>query len=229
VLEVALAGGTLSSVDERALLAGANLMAIGDESEGNWELFQFARAELLGPNRWGLSLRLRGQAGTDALMPAVWPAGSTVVLMDGAPEQIGLGPDALGQSRVWRIGPALRGPDDPSYRQMARRFEGAGLRPLSPCHLRVEGRALSWTRRTRIGGDRWDLRDVPLGEAREVYLLRLTREGAVLREAQTGATRYEWPQPVWDAACAGGDFTVEVAQLSETYGPGPFAKRMIHV
>ncbi|MDO5657834.1 MAG: glycoside hydrolase/phage tail family protein [Paracoccus sp. (in: a-proteobacteria)] len=229
MLEITLAGGTLSSVDEADLLAGANLMAIGDGSESRWELFQFARAELLGPNRWGLSLRLRGQAGSDALMPEIWPQGSTVVLMNGAAQQIGLAPEAVGQSQLWRIGPAMRGPDDPSYRQTARLFRGEGLRPLSPCHLRLDGRAASWVRRTRIGGDRWDLREVPLGESREAYLLRLIRDGAVLHEAETGVPAYQIPQAVWDRARAGGDVTLAVAQLSETYGPGPFAERKIHV
>ncbi len=78
----------LRSVNERALLSGANAMAIGDGSLTRWEIIQFANAELVAPDTWQISRRLRGQAGTDAIMPDVWPAGSLVVLLDGGPRQV---------------------------------------------------------------------------------------------------------------------------------------------
>ncbi|MFI0477368.1 baseplate multidomain protein megatron [Paracoccus jiaweipingae] len=228
-LRVRMKGGALASADGAALLAGANLMAIGDGSPENWELFQFARADLVAPGVWDLSGRLRGQAGSDALMPDVWPVGSTVVMLDGAARQVDLSPSARGQMRWWRVGPALRAPDDPSYRQIGAAFSGVGLRPLAPVHLRLAGRQVSWVRRSRIGGDGWDGPDVPLGEGREAYVVRLMRGGAVLHEASTAQPRWLVPQPVWDNAVAGGDFDLAVAQLSETYGPGLFARRTIHV
>ena len=49
-----------------------------------------AQAVLVGPATWEVSLRLRGQAGSDGVMPAVWPAGSSVVLLDAALGQIDL-------------------------------------------------------------------------------------------------------------------------------------------
>lgn len=174
---------------------------------------------------WELRGRLRGQAGTDAFMPAEWPSGSTVVLLNGAARQVSLPPSALGQMRHWRIGPALRGPDDASYRAISTPINGAGLRPLKPCHLRGQGRRLTWIRRTRIGGDGWEGPDVPLSESREAYLLRLIRDGAIIHEVSLGVPEYTVPQPIWD----GGDFTAAVAQLSDQYGVGPFVRRDIHV
>jgi hypothetical protein len=82
-LRVRLTGGGLQSTTALAVLNGANAMAIGDGTAANWEVLQFAAAELVAPNVWDLSLRLRGQLGTDGIMPALWPAGSTVVLLDG--------------------------------------------------------------------------------------------------------------------------------------------------
>ncbi len=110
-------------------------------------------------------------------MPQNWPAGSYFVLLDGAPEQIEMNEAQRNIARHYRIGPARRGYDDPSYRHEVRAFEGVGLKPLSPVHLRARTQgdgsvALGWTRRTRIGGDNWDGLDVPLGEEREAYLLR---------------------------------------------------------
>ena len=209
-------------------MAGANLMAIGDGTAEGWELLQFAEARLISPGLWELSMRLRGQAGTDALMPEIWPVGSTVVLLDGAAQQVDLAPSARNQLRYWRIGPATRAPDDASYRPVGAAFRGAGLRPLSPCHITLKGRAISWIRRTRIQGDGWDGPDVPLGEAQELYLIRLVQSGNVLAQAQVATPHWNVPQDVWSSAMAGGAFAVEVAQLSDTFGPGPYARRMIN-
>ena len=53
------------------------------------------------------------------------------------------------------------------------------------CHLRAEagpgGLHVTWVRRTRVEGDGWTPAEVPLGEDREAYLVRVGRGGAVLR------------------------------------------------
>jgi len=104
-LEVRLTSGALESVTQAGLLAGGNLAAIGDGTAGGWELFQFAEALLVGPNTYHLSLRLRGQLGSDALMPPVWPAGSTFVLMNGVPSQINLPRSLRRVAQHYRVGP----------------------------------------------------------------------------------------------------------------------------
>ncbi|MBD9525577.1 glycoside hydrolase TIM-barrel-like domain-containing protein [Paracoccus sp. PAR01] len=228
-LRVKVKGGTLEAATETALRSGANLLAIGDGSPEGWELLQFRDATLISAGTWEISTRLRGQAGTDAFMPNVWPSGSMVVLLDGAAEQVELAPSSRNQMRYWRVGPATRSPDDPSYRSVAGAFRGAGLRPLSPCHLAVSGTTISWIRRTRIDGDGWDGPDVPLGEAEERYSVRLVRDGAVLAQSLTDAARWTVPAATWAAARAGGNFVVEVAQLSDAFGPGPFARMPINV
>ena len=52
-----------------------------------------------------------------------------------------------------------------------------GLRPYSPVHLRFDRGRLSWIRRTRVDGDRWDLHPLPLGERAELYQIRVSRTG----------------------------------------------------
>lgn len=227
-LRVRLPGDQLRSVTERALLSGANALAIGDGTIGNWEVMQFGRAELVAPNEWEISHRLRGQAGTEALMPDSWPEGSLVVLLDGAPRQVDLPPSARGQERFWRIGPAMRAPDDPSYRARKTTARGIGLRPYAPCHLRMHGRDITWVRRSRIDGDGWEGPDIPLGEDHERYLLRLTQNDRVLREVQCTTAAHSVPETVW-AQLQPGAMTVEVAQLSQTFGRGPFARRTFNV
>ncbi|SMX36703.1 baseplate multidomain protein megatron [Maliponia aquimaris] len=226
-LQVRLASGTLASVSDAALLTGANLMAVGDGKPGNWELFQFRDVTLVSDGRWLLSHRLRGQAGSDGIMPPVWPAGSWVVLMNGAPAQIGLKAAQRGLERHYRIGPASQGYDHGSYTHRALTFEGNGLRPYRPAHLRttVEGGDLvaRWIRRTRIDGDGWDLAEVPLGEASELYRVEVRQGGTVLREALVTSPEWTYGAAEQNADGVSGSYAIAVAQMSDRYGPGPFA------
>ncbi|MBK4217855.1 glycoside hydrolase/phage tail family protein [Paracoccus caeni] len=228
-LRVRLKDAGLRSVTRRALLAGGNALAIGDGSMENWEIVQFQKAVPVGSGVWELSELLRGQAGTDALMPDVWPAGSHVVLLDGGPVQVKAAPGSRGQERFWRIGPSSRAVDDPSYRARVTVTRGVGLRPYAPCHLRLTGDRLSWVRRTRIEGDGWDGAEVPLGEARESYLLRISRGGVALHSAEVGAAEYQIPGSVWADLVGTGPFGVTVAQLSDLYGAGLSARRIFDV
>jgi hypothetical protein len=221
---VDFASGALASAAELAVLNGANLAAIGDGSPDRWEVFQFAQAELVGERIWDLSLRLRGQAGTEAEMPAFWPAGSQVVLLDQTVGQIELASSLRGLERTWRIGAAARGFDDADVVEQVFGFAGIGLRPLSVAHLRarpdVAGTRLSWVRRTRIDGDSWASSEVPLGEEREAYALRVMRDGSVLREVEV--TEPAWLYPSAWRSVDGLGLVVSVAQLSARFGPGPF-------
>lgn len=227
-LRVKLASGALETATALQVLNGANAMAIGDGSADKWEVFQFAQAALVGGKVWEISLRLRGQLGTDALMPEVWPEGSVVVALNGAPEQILLPSASRGLARHYRIGSAARSYDDPSFVHRIEAFAGAGLRPFSPCHLRAEpgasGWAFRWTRRTRIDGDSWQGYEVPLGETAELYLLRVIAGTAVKREVTVGAASWSYPAALQAADGIAGAFTLEVAQISDVYGPGLAAR-----
>lgn len=225
-LRVRMSAGTLSSASEPGVLNGANAMAIGDGSPGNWEVFQFATATLVAPQTWDLSLRLRGQAGTDAAMPAAWPTGSTVVLLDGRPRQIDLTYASRGLARTYRIGVAARGFDDPDAAEISAAFDGIGLRPLAPVHLRSAEQGgdtvVTWVRRTRIDGDSWLSSEVPLAEDREAYLVRVVVAGTVLRETETGQRSFAYTAAMKAADGVTGAFSLAVAQVSDRFGPGLF-------
>jgi len=168
---------------------------------------------------------LRGQLGSDALEPVVWPAGSWLVLLDGTAVQPELSPAQRRIARHYRIGSARRSYDDPSYVHLVAAFDGNGLRPYSPVHLHQSGAlggdvAISWIRRTRIEGDSWDLSEVPLGEEVEQYRIQVLRGVTLLGD-------YTVSNPVWSYSTAQqiadgvivGD-RVEVAQVSARYGAG---------
>ena len=228
-LPVRMLDAALAPASEAGVLAGANAMAIGDGSPDGWEVLQFTEAQLVAPGLWEISGRLRGQAGTDALMPEVWPAGSMVVLLDGAPQQIGLPPGMRGVARRFRIGPADRPLGDPLQVEVEAAFDGIGLRPLSPVHLRARRLTdgtldLGWVRRTRIGGDSWAGEDVPLGEAEERYRVQVLKGGALRRAEDVSAPAWTYGATLQATDGVVPPFVVRVAQISQTFGPGPFTE-----
>lgn len=225
-LRVQLVRGALTAATEAQVLAGLNMAAIGDGQSDLWEVFQFAWASLVGPDTWDLSLRLRGQAGSDGVMPVDWPAGSRFVLLDGAASQIALSSSARETAQHYRFGPAQRPLDDATYRYASRTFSSIGLRPYSVCHLMAERAAngdlaLHWIRRTRIDGDSWTPAEVALGEAVERYRVEVWQGGTLLRSAEVGSPQWNYPTGMQSSDVPGGDVTVKVAQLSDRYGPGP--------
>ncbi|NBD28500.1 MAG: host specificity protein [Alphaproteobacteria bacterium] len=225
-LRVRLIRGTLDSLAPAQVLGGGNLAAIGDGSVDAWELFQFAEAELVAERTYDLRLRLRGQAGSDGLMPAAWPVGSVFVLLDGVPEQLALAPTARGTLRHFRYGPATRPLSDPSFQYRAETFRGNGLRPYPVAHLRADSGvggdlALSWIRRTRIDGDSWDQAEVPLGETGETYRVQVHSGATLLREVTRSSPGWTYGAGAQASDGATGEITISVAQVSDRYGPGP--------
>jgi len=224
-LQVRLVRGTLDSVSLAQVLSGANLAAIGDGGVENWEVFQFAEASLVAPETYALRVRLRGQAGTDATRPDVWPAGSRLVLLDGGAPQIGLPAAARGVMRYFRYGPAARPLDDPSFTGFSAAFAGIGLRPYAVSHLRSRKAggdlAVDWVRRTRIDGDSWDGLDVPLGEDAELYRVQVIADGTVQREDFVALPGWTYTAAMRTSDAVNAPYRVEVAQLSARFGPGP--------
>lgn len=232
-LRVLLAGGALQSRTMDEVLAGQNLALIGNGAADGWELFQFAIAVLVAPDTYELSLRLRGQAGSDGLMAAVWPVGAQFVLVNSAVRQIPLPASARGLLRNYRIGRLSAGYDAPDVVHQQAAFAGAGLRPYPVAHLRAklqgDDLAVTWLRRTRIDGDSWQSIEVPLGEANETYVLRIANGASLLREVVLSAPSFVYTAAMQSADVAGGGLTISVAQQSDAFGLGPLRSITITV
>jgi len=228
-LEVAFSGGALSSVGESALLSGGNVATIGNPETGIWEVFQFADAALIGLDTWALSMRLRGQRGTDGVIPDVWPVGSVVIVLDASVVQVPIPPTKRGVSRSYRIGPGSKAVDHPAYRILEHTANGVGLRPYQPVHLEWQREpsgdvGIAWTRQSRIDGDLWGLSDTPLGETQEAYQLRVSVSGVVRREVTVTSSAWVYSEADQLADGMSGAFTVGVAQISERFGPGLYGE-----
>ncbi len=234
-LTIFVAGGELSSVSKLDLLAGANLMAIGDEQTG-WEVVQFRDALLIDTNIWLLSNLLRGQAGSDPEMLPLRLSGSRCVLLDGAVRQLPATANDQGRDRLLRIGPAHLDHADPAYVEFTHAASAIALRPLNPVHIKAKpvsgGLQLTWQRRTRIDGDSWALRDVPLGEETEQYTVEII-------DGQTPVRTLTANQPLiaYSDVDRQADFglplpdtlSVRIAQVSATYGPGTYQEKTLNV
>jgi hypothetical protein len=155
--------------------------------------------------------------------------GAWVVAIGPALAQIEVPEAARGLARHYRIGPALRALDDPSFVHRVEAFAGNGLRPYAPVHLRARAEpgalALGWVRRSRVGGDTWDAFEVPLGEEAERYLLRvIDGAGAVRREVVLSAPDWAYPDALRDGDGVSAPYRVAVAQISGRFGAGPFTE-----
>ncbi|MBV1863103.1 MAG: glycoside hydrolase/phage tail family protein [Rhodobacteraceae bacterium] len=221
---VRISGGALQSRSALEVLNGANALAIGDDD--GWEIMQFRDAVLEGDGSYTLSGFLRGQLGTEGVMADVWPAGASVVFLGDAMVQVNLSDADRGVERHYRVGPVGRPVSDGSFVHSIEAFKGVGLRPYAPVHLAVTdvggNKTVNWVRRTRIDGDSWQGFEVPLGEGSESYLVRVIDGGSVLRE--TIVTTPVWTYLAADilADGVGVGATIEVAQISDRFGPGTF-------
>ena len=229
-VRVKLSGGDLQSRSELEVLNGANLAAVR-AGAGDWEVLQFRDAELIAPGEYRLKGLLRGQAGTDGILPDVWVAGADFVLLNGAQLQLGVPASWRGLPRHYRVGPAMLAYDNPRYVHTIETFEGVGLRPYAPAHLKAEGNAdlaVSWIRRTRIDGDSWAGLEVPLGEQTETYRLRVVKGGVTLREETLTAPNFTYTVAMQGADGVVAPYALDVAQISTSFGAGPDARITIN-
>ena len=224
-VEVKLISGSLSSVEDLALFAGANTIAVGDGTPDNWEIIQFAQAAPTGTRRFEISQLLRGQAGTATHMQDIWPVGSFVVVMDGRPEQITIPSASRGLERHYRYGPAKQAVSAASFKHVVQAFKGNGYRPYPVTHLASQTSGathqFSWIRATRIDGDIWGAGDVPLGEDAEIYQLTITQGGQIKRQQSLTSPVFTYSAAAQVSELQSGDYQIAVAQMSARFGAGP--------
>ena len=222
-----LQGGDLSSLDKLTVLGGAHL-AFLDHGDGAFEIVQFVDAALQGDGSWRLATLLRGQGGTEFLSANAVPAGARLVIFNQALLPFDATQFQAGADYIWRAGPSGLPPENASYQSASFIYNRIAMRPLSPVHLRVRESGgdiqLSWTRRTRIGGDDWAALDVPLGEVEERYQVQIIANGIVLREEETTAPSYLYSAAAqgadWAGLAPGTQITIAIGQVSQSYGVG---------
>ncbi len=223
-LIVKLRSGVLGSVSRDQVLDGANAAAI--EHPDGWEVIQFERALLTGPDTYVLSGILRGQGGTEDLASDTLAAGARFVRLDEAVTTLATGLSDIGRPLPLQIIP-LRGANDPAaILTHTLTPKGLALKPLSPVGLSARriasGIEISFIRRTRMNGDNWELLEVPLNEAVEAYEVEILQGSVVKRTLLTTETRalYANADELADFQSAQTSVSVRVMQISQTIGRG---------
>jgi hypothetical protein len=210
-VRVRLDRGALFSTTRLGLLAGGNAAAIRHD-DGRWEVLQFENAALVDASTYEISGLLRGQGGTEDTIESGAAAGARFVLLDDAVTRIDLAASEVGLPLNWRFGPAGRDLGEESFASRVHAFQGLGMRPFSPVHVRgsriEDDLTVNWMRRTRIGGDSWDGVEVPLGEESERYEIDIISEGNVVRTLTSTA-----PSVTYSAAEQAADFGSPQAQI----------------
>ncbi len=217
-------GGALASASDLAVLAGANVAALRN-ADGEWEVIQFANAELVGAREYKFSRLLRGQAGSEWAMTPLLAAGSAFVLLDAQIVTVASGIGALERPLHLRVVAAGRDSGDSSALALAATPHATALKPLSPVHIKAvrsgSGVTISWIRRTRIDGDSWT-GEVPLGEDSERYEIDILSGATVVRtlSVTTPTALYAAADELADFGVAQTSLSVRVVQLSATVGRG---------
>jgi hypothetical protein len=225
VIEAEFSAAALSSVGETRALGSESLFAL-QGPDGAWEVLSAAFAELIGPHRYRLSGLLRGLAGTERLASRPVPPGAPIVRLDEALIPVASYPADLGRTCLYRIGPADRDHADPSYTQLGSMVGGTALMPLAPVHPKAErtdaGIAVTWIRRTRLGGDNWELAEVPLSEEQELYAIDILSGPTVLRSFNVVAPSlmYAAADELADFGALQAELALRITQHSATIGRG---------
>lgn len=221
---VRFAAGQLSSVDDLTALGGRTAMAI-QGSDGAWEIFSFACAELVGDRTYRLSRLVRGLGGEEHLAARATPSGATVVLLDDALVPLARNISDIGAPIAYAIGPADRDYADPLYVRATVTATAKALKPYAPCQPRArrtaEGVVIAFTRRSRIDSDAWAAFDIPLGEEREAYEIDIALPaGTRTLSAASPSILYPASQELADFGAPQTSLTVSLHQMSATAGRG---------
>ncbi|TNE36264.1 MAG: hypothetical protein EP348_07285 [Alphaproteobacteria bacterium] len=220
-------GGELESISEAMLLNGDNALLIGNE------IVNFADVTLNADGSYRLSTFLRGRRGTEDAVSTHKTGERALLLREGGiggafadlaelnlPRRF----KAVGAGRLIEEAPVV-----------VKKLTGRDLQPYAPVHIEADRTggdlALSWVRRTRIGGG--SLSSVPpLSEASERYELVFTYGGASVSKYVSGEAAYTYSLAGFNAdfgasETAVPELTLTLYQLSETIGRGVPATEIV--
>lgn len=221
-IEVTMQVGTLTGCTEADIDASAtrNLALVGGE------IVQFTTATLTAPGVYNVSGFKRGRRGTEWACAGHTTREAFLLLDTAEAEEIAL--SDVGTTISYKAITAGR-TEAGSFPITLDPFTGAALKPYAPCHLRelqdtgTGDWALSWVRRTRIGGAWTGGTTIPLGEASEEYEVEILNGSTVVRTV-TGLTSAAF---IYTAAMQTTDFgstqtslSWRVYQVSDSVGRG---------
>ncbi len=221
-IDLSIINGSLQSVNELALLNGANACLCGNE------IIQFQTATLVSANKYRLSRLLRGRLGTEHQIDN-HVAGERFIFLDSAIIEQDMATSAFGLLRHYKpvsVGATLAATDELGFT-----YQGNKFKPYSPVHLTAQrdgsgNITVSWIRRTRLDGQWRDGIDVPLGEESERYEVDIIDGSDVVRtiNSNTSTVIYQATDQVADFGTLQVSIDVRIYQVSAVIGRGTAAE-----
>jgi hypothetical protein len=217
-ITVLLTSGTLSSVNELAVLNGTNAALIGDE------LIQFQNAELIDEKTYKLTKLLRGRQGTEWAV-ATHVAGDKFILFTASLYVTSLPSNLIGRLLYYKgvsVGGTLATTAEQDFTHT-----GRNLKPFAPVHVKgvrdgSGNLTITWLRRSRTGGEWRDGVDVVLGEESEKYEVEVM-DGSIVKRTiavTTPFASYAAAEQVTDFGSNQSSVTINIYQLSAVVGRG---------
>ena len=230
VISVKMFGGaTLSSVTELQMLSGSNYFAYG--ADGRWEIIAAQTAVLQGDGSYYLYNLLRGRFGTEFAAGSHSVSDRLVLLDPNSVQMLEMSTNQIGLTYSYRgveYGGDLFTKTDQPFA-----YNGVNLECLSPVYASgarhspaTNDWTITWSRRTRVGGELRDYVDASLGETSELYDVEVCSNNSYATIKRT-FSNLTTPSVVYTAAMQTTDFGsvqtqlyVNVYQLSATVGRG---------
>jgi hypothetical protein len=211
-----IGGGTLTSVTTDELLndQSLNLALIGDE------LIQFRDATAIATAKYRISGFVRGARNSEYAV-ADHVDDENFILIGSHVHKRTIGASEIGDTDYYRF--SSTGLDvDTGVETLTVPFAANAQRPPAPAHLALARNpitgdwAISWVRRSRIGGSSVNGQDVPLGETSEAYRVKIMNGSTVVAtyNVTSPSLAYTSAEQVADWGGAQTSLTVEVCQMS---------------
>ncbi|VAX07404.1 Gene Transfer Agent host specificity protein [hydrothermal vent metagenome] len=209
----------LSGAALEAVLDGANIAWVGGE------IIQFQQATFELGGFYRLTGLLRGRRGTERYISQHSISETFILLNRATVNTAVMYHSDIGLIHHFKV--VTAGADVEDAPSVSRAYGAAVLKPFSPVHgkgLRdgAGTLALTWIRRSRVGGDWMDNADVPLGENYERYDIEILNDGAVVRSLTSDVSEVIYPasSQIEDFGAVQAILDIRIFQISDNIGRG---------
>ncbi|PHR59338.1 MAG: hypothetical protein COA43_09390 [Robiginitomaculum sp.] len=219
-IEIYLPNIRLASISDAEMLAGGNLLAV--ETQCGWEIFQCQDAVLIGVDIYRIHKFLRGRYGSDSDMDDVVNSGARVIYLGQGWQDLRLSSSLRGLEI--KLTAKANGRRD--TQKISHIYHAAHLRPYCVVHVKAKTNGqtitISWVRRTRVDGDDWVSREVPLGEDTEMYEIDICDGDNVLATLVTQIPELNLTLPELETlyGFVPENIHINIFQMSRIYGRG---------
>ncbi len=209
----------LPSAALEAVLDGANIAWVGGE------IIQFQQATFELGGFYRLTGLLRGRRGTERYISQHSISETFILLNRATVNTAVMYHSDIGLIHHFKV--VTAGADVEDAPSVSRAYGAAVLKPFSPVHGKGQRDgagtlALTWIRRSRVGGDWMDNADVPLGENFERYDIEILNGGAVVRTLTSDVSEVIYPasSQIEDFGATQAILDIRIFQISDNIGRG---------